>query len=46
MKPRIIWTGLQWMCFSPAIFGGRVVGLGPTPPAAYQAWEKSRGACA
>lgn len=44
MKPRIRWTGANWMCTSRAIFGGWVVGLGKTPEAAYREWEKT--ACA
>jgi hypothetical protein len=43
MKPRIVWSGWQWMCHSPAIFGGRIVGCGKTPMEAYCEWAKSRG---
>jgi hypothetical protein len=46
MKPRLLWTGVQWMCWSRAIFGGRVVGFGPSPQDAYREWEKSSDAAA
>lgn len=35
-KPRITWIDGQWQCWTPAIFGGRVVGWGNTPE---QAWK-------
>lgn len=34
-KPRIEWKNGQWLCWTPAVFGGRVVDLGSTPAAAY-----------
>jgi hypothetical protein len=41
MKPRIVWSGVQWLCHSPAIFGGRIVGVGATPAEAYRNWERT-----
>lgn len=43
MKPRIVWSGVQWMCHSKAIFGARVIGFGETPLAAYKAWRQRLG---
>lgn len=40
IRPRIIWSGSQWMCWSPAIFGSRIVGCGKTLKAAYEDWKE------
>ena len=29
-KPKAIFKNGQWMCWTPAIFGGRIVGWGKT----------------
>jgi hypothetical protein len=41
IRPRLVWSGLQWMCWSRAIFGGRIVGVGATPAEAYRNWERT-----
>lgn len=41
VKPRILRYGVQWMCHSPAIFGGRIVGFGKTPKEAFDNWERT-----
>lgn len=43
MKPRIYKTNGRWRCFTPAIFGSRIVGEGWTPMEAFRAWEVRRG---
>lgn len=37
-KPRIARFGNGWRCWTPAAFGGCVVGFGHTPAEAYRDW--------
>jgi hypothetical protein len=41
MKPRLTRYGAGWMCWSPAIFGSRIVGFGPTAEEAFTNWERT-----
>lgn len=44
LQPRICRADGRWMCWSPAIFGSRIVGWGWTPTDAYVQWvEKANG---
>lgn len=52
-KPHIIWTGVQWMAYSPIVASSRAdigpaslpmfaTGFGRKPDAAYLAWRHRR----
>ena len=41
MRPRIVKYGREWLCWSPAIFGGRIVGFGKTKEEAFKNWQRT-----
>lgn len=46
VKPRIIWTGVQWMCYVRNVLTGgpmHIVGFGESPDAAYYDWRGNMG---
>ena len=38
-KPRVTRINGRWQCWTPAAFGGRIVGWGNTPDEAFKQWR-------